>query len=140
MAARLIIFYLCAAMSVLVTIVPWTKIQPGAGVTASPFVRVFELIGIPAAAHIVNFVVITAAASSMNCNLYLVSRMMFSLARSGYAPEAWGRVSGQGTPVRALAVSAVGLGIAMAISRFAAPKAPLSTCWVSRFRRSLTRG
>jgi L-asparagine transporter-like permease len=73
-------------------------------------------VGIPAAAHIINFVVITAAASSMNCNLYLVSRMMFSLARSGYAPESWGRVSSGGTPVRALMVSAAGLGIAMLVS------------------------
>jgi len=119
MAARLILFYLCAVF-VLVTIVPWTQIQTGADVSASPFVRVFQLIGIPAAAHIVNFVVITAAASSMNCNLYLVSRMMFSLARSGYAPAAWGKLSGQGTPVRALAVSGAGLGLALAIS-FLAP-------------------
>jgi len=117
MAARLILFYLCAVF-VLITIVPWTQIQPGAGVSASPFVRVFQLIGIPAAAHIVNFVVITAAASSMNCNLYLVSRMMFSLSRSGYAPASWGHLSTRGTPVRALAVSAVGLGLAMLISFF----------------------
>jgi len=115
MAARLIVFYL-GAVFVLVAIVPWTQIQPGAGVTASPFVRAFQLIGIPAAAHIVNFVVITAAASSMNCNLYLVSRMMFSLARGGFAPQSWGRVSPQGTPVRALLVSATGLGLAMIVS------------------------
>jgi amino acid transporter, AAT family len=115
MAARLILFYL-GAIFVLITIVPWTQVQPGAGVTASPFVRVFELVGIPAAAHIVNFVVITAAASSMNCNLYLVSRMMFSLSRGGYAPESWGRVSSRGTPVRALLVSAAGLGLALLTS------------------------
>ena len=64
----------------------------------------------------VNFVVITAAASSMNCNLYLVSRMMFSLARGGYAPAAFGRVSGRGTPVPALMVSAAGLAIAILVS------------------------
>ncbi|HEY1946153.1 MAG TPA: amino acid permease [Bryobacteraceae bacterium] len=115
MAARLILFYL-GAIFVLITIVPWTQVQPGAGVTASPFVRVFELVGIHAAAHIVNFVVITAAASSMNCNLYLVSRMMFSLSRGGYAPESWGRVSSRGTPVRALLVSAAGLGLALLTS------------------------
>ncbi len=115
MAARLIVFYL-GAVFVLVAIVPWTQIQPGAGVTASPFVRVFQLIGIPAAAHIVNFVVVTAAASSMNCDLYLVSRMMFSLAHGGFAPQSWGRVSAQGAPVRALLVSAAGLGLAMLVS------------------------
>ena len=115
MAWRLIIFYL-GGMTVLITIVPWTQIQPGSDVSASPFVRVFQLVGIPAAAHLINFVVITAAASSMNCNLYLVSRMMFSLACSGYAPASWGRISANGTPVRALAVSAAGLGVAMFIS------------------------
>ncbi len=115
MAFRLVLFYL-GAVFVLISIIPWTQIQPGASVTASPFVRVFEYVGIPAAAHLVNFVVITAAASSMNCNLYLVSRMMFSLARGGYAPEAWGRVSGRGTPVRALLVSAAGLCLALLTS------------------------
>ena len=115
MAVRLILFYLGAVL-VLITLVPWTQIQPGAAIVASPFVRVFGLIGIPAAAHIVNFVVITAAASSMNCNLYLVSRMMFSLARGGYAPASWGRVSSRGVPVPALLVSAAGLGLAVLTS------------------------
>jgi AAT family amino acid transporter len=111
-AVRLLLFYV-AAIFVLVTVVPWTQIQLGASVTASPFVRVFQLIGIPAAAHIVNFVVVTAAASSMNCNLYLVSRMMYSLACAGYAPASFGRVSKRGVPVTALLISAAGLSLAM---------------------------
>jgi L-asparagine transporter-like permease len=115
MAVRLIVFYL-GAVFVLVALVPWTQIQPGAAVTSSPFVRAFQLIGIPAASHIVNFVVITAAASSMNCNLYLASRMIFSLARGGFAPQSWGRVSSRATPVRALLVSAAGLGLALIVS------------------------
>jgi len=115
MVGRLIVFYL-GSMVVLMSIVPWNQIQPGAGLTASPFVKVFQLIGVPAAAHVVNFVVITAAASSMNCNLYLVSRMMFSLARGGYAPAAFGRVSARGTPVPALIVSAAGLGLALLVA------------------------
>ncbi|MGC2661699.1 MAG: amino acid permease [Bryobacteraceae bacterium] len=117
MAARLILFYLCAIV-VLLCIVPWNEIQPGAQVTASPFVRVFQYVGVPAAAHVVNFVVITAAASSMNCNFYLVSRMLYSLARSGYAPAAWGHVSGAGTPVRALLISGAGLGLAVVTAFF----------------------
>ena len=84
--------------------------------TASPFVKVFQLIGVPAAAHLVNFVVITAAASSINCDLYLTSRMLFSLARGGYAPAAWGRVSKRGVPLVALMVSALGLAVALAIA------------------------
>jgi AAT family amino acid transporter len=115
MVGRLILFYV-GAIVVLLAIVPWNRIQSGADVTASPFVRVFQLIGVPAAAHIVNFVVITAAASSMNCNLYLVSRMMFSLARGGYAPASFGRVSKRGTPVAGLFVSAAGLALALLIA------------------------
>jgi L-asparagine transporter-like permease len=109
---RLIVFYL-GAMFVLIAIVPWTEIQPGKDVTASPFVRVFQLIGIPSAAHLVNFVVITAAASSINCNLYLTTRMLFSLARGGYAPAVLGRVSKRDVPIFALMVSAAGLAVAV---------------------------
>jgi len=115
MVGRLILFYL-GAIVVLIGIVPWNQIQPGSDVTASPFVKVFQLIGIPAAAHVVNFVVITAAASSMNCNLYLVTRMIFSLSRGGYAPAAFGRVSSRSTPVPALIVSAAGLGLSLLVS------------------------
>jgi AAT family amino acid transporter len=115
MVGRLILFYV-GAIVVLIGIVPWNQIQPGSDVTASPFVKVFQLIGVPAAAHVVNFVVITAAASSMNCNLYLVSRMMFSLARGGYAPASFGRVSSRGTPVAALLVSAAGLALALVVA------------------------
>ncbi len=131
-AVRLLLFYI-AAMFVLVTVVPWTQIQPGASVTASPFVRVFQLMGIPAAAHIVNFVVVTAAASSMNCNLYLVSRMMYSLARGGYAPAAFGRVSKRGAPVPALLVSAAGLSLAMLVSVIAPSSAYVYLFGISLF-------
>ncbi len=115
MLGRLILFYL-GAIIVLIGIVPWNQIQPGSDVTASPFVKVFQLIGVPAAAHIVNFVVITAAASSMNCNLYLVSRMIFSLSRGGYAPAVLGQVSKRGTPINALLISAAGLAIATIVA------------------------
>jgi L-asparagine transporter-like permease len=93
-------------------VIPWTEIQPGQGITVSPFVRVFEVMHIPAAAHIINFVVLTAALSSMNCNLYLATRMVFSLSRGDYAPEVLGRVSKKGTPVAALLFSGGGLAAA----------------------------
>ncbi len=115
MVGRLILFYL-GSITVLIAIVPWNQIQPGSDVTASPFVKVFQLIGVPAAAHIVNFVVITAAASSMNCNLYLCGRMIFSLARGGYAPAAFGVVSRRNTPIAALLVSAAGLAVAIVVA------------------------
>jgi AAT family amino acid transporter len=117
MVTRLSIFYI-GAIVVLVGIAPWNQVQPGADVTASPFVRVFHTMGIPAAAHLINFVVVTAAASSMNCNLYLVSRTIFSLSRGGYAPTVFGKVSKNGTPVFALLVSAAGLAGATLVAMF----------------------
>ena len=111
MLARLVIFYL-GAIFMLVGVIPWTQIQPGQNITVSPFVRVFDVMHIPAAATVVNFVVLTAALSSMNCNLYLATRMIFSLSRGGYAPEVLGRVTKKGTPIPALIFSAAGLATA----------------------------
>lgn len=115
MLGRLILFYI-GAMVVLIGVMPWNQIQPGASVTASPFVRVFQLIHIPGAASIMNFVVLTAALSSMNCNLYLCTRTVFSLARGGYAPEGLGQVTRRGTPLPALLISALGLLIATIVA------------------------
>ncbi len=132
MVARLIFFYL-GSMAVLLAIVPWNQIQPGSDVTASPFVRVFELVKVPGAANVVNFVVLTAALSSLNCNLYLVARMMFSLARAGYAPAAFGRVSSRGTPVPALLISAAGMLVATAVAALSPGSAYVILLGVSLF-------
>lgn len=115
MVFRLIIFYI-GAMVVLVGVVPWRSIQPGGDVTASPFVTVFQLMHIPAATHLMNFVVLTAALSSMNCDLYLATRMMFSLARGGYAPQRLGRVTRRGVPLPALMLSTTGLVVATVVA------------------------
>ena len=115
MLLRLAIFYI-GAIAILVGVIPWTQIQPGNNITVSPFVQVFAVMHIPAAANVINFVVLTAALSSMNCNLYLGTRMIFSLARSGYAPESLGRISGRGTPMGALWFSAAGLGVAILVA------------------------
>lgn len=112
MVGRLIIFYVGAIM-ILVGVVPWDQLLPGSKIEASPFVKVFQLVGIPAATHIMNFVVLTAALSSINCNLYLVTRMLFSLSRGGYAPKVFGQVNRRGTPVNALLASTGGLAVAV---------------------------
>jgi AAT family amino acid transporter len=117
MIIRLIAVYV-GAMIVLIAVVPWNQIQPGQDVTASPFVTVFRLTGIPAAANIMNFVVLVAAISSMNTGFYIASRMLFSLGRGGYAPRQMGLLSHKGTPVAALAVSTLGLGVAAVITKF----------------------
>ena len=115
MLLRLVIFYI-GAITVLVGVIPWTQIQPGQGISVSPFVRVFDVMHVPVAAQIVNFVVLTAALSGMNCCLYLATRMVFSLARGGYAPAALGRVTKRGAPVPALMASAIGLAIATIVA------------------------
>jgi amino acid transporter, AAT family len=95
-------------IALLVTLTPWNTL----GVGESPFVRVLADLGIPAAAGLMNFVVLSAALSSSNANLYLIARTLFSLARAGFVPGSLGAVSGAGAPVNALLVSALGLGAA----------------------------
>lgn len=110
---RLALFYI-GGSAVLVGVMPWTE----AGLSESPFVRVFSTVGIPAAAGVMNFVVLTAALSSVNTNLYITTRMLFSLSRSGYAPAALGRVDARGVPAMSLAVSSIGMIAAMGLQWF----------------------
>jgi len=109
---RLILFYV-ASMALLMALVPWREISP----ERSPFVRVFEMIGVRGAADVMNFVVLTAALSGINTNLYLTSRMLFSLARSGDAPARFGRLGSRGTPLAALLASAGGMAVAAVVAK-----------------------
>lgn len=114
---RLIIFYVLA-ITVMLAMTPWNRIG-SASITGSPFVRAFETIGIPFAAGIMNLVVITAALSSANTNLYLSTRMLFSLSRGTYAPSWLGRLSKKGVPHRALIISSAGMVAAILLAVFA---------------------
>jgi len=115
MGLRLFLFYVLA-LTVVLAVIPWTEV--GAKTFAeSPFVKVFDAAGVRQAAGVMNFVVITAALSSMNTNLYLCSRMLFSLARGGYAPRWLGRLSKSGTPVPAILLSGAGILMAAAVSK-----------------------
>jgi amino acid transporter, AAT family len=100
-------------LALVVGIVPWTEI----GLGQSPFVRVFERVGIPAASHVMNFVVLSAALSSALCNLYFTARMLFSLARGGFAPALLGKLSKKGMPVAAVLASSVGMAVALVLSQ-----------------------
>lgn len=93
----------------LVGVSPWKEL----GVGESPFVTVLRQSGVPAAAHVMNFVVLTAALSGANANLYLVTRMFFSLARAGFLPATFGEVSSRGVPLPALLCSSLVLGLAI---------------------------
>ena len=66
-----------------------------------------------------NFVVLTAALSSVNTDLYLSTRMLFSLGRDGYFPGWMGKVSRNGVPHRALLASAAGIMAAIPLAIFA---------------------
>jgi amino acid transporter, AAT family len=115
MVFRLFAFYLLA-LTIIVTTIPWT--DTGVAVVArSPFVTVFEHSGIRHAAGIMNFVVISAALSSMNTNVYLCSRMLFSLSRGRYAPQFLGSLSKNGTPVAAIVTSGACILTAAGLSK-----------------------
>jgi amino acid transporter, AAT family len=118
---RLIIFYVLA-IGVMVTMAPWNQSGDGT-LTGSPFVRAFAAIGVPYAALIMNLVVITAALSSANTNLYLSTRMLFSLARGHYAPAPLGRLSTSGVPLRALAASSLGMAVAILLAIYVPKRA-----------------
>jgi len=119
MVLRLIVFYVLA-IAVMLMMTPWNQLaEGGGGVTGSPFVRAFAAIGIPYAAGAMNLVVISAATSSANTNLYLTTRMLLSLARSGYAPQWLALVGGAGVPLRAVATASAGMGAAILLAIYA---------------------
>jgi amino acid transporter, AAT family len=106
-AIRLVLFYLLT-LALMLAIMPWNQV----GSSTSPFVHVMQISHIPYAAGILNVVVLIAALSSMNSLLYCTSRMMFSLARAGYAPAPLGKLSRAGVPIRALLASSGGVAVA----------------------------
>ncbi len=119
---RLILFYVLA-ITVMLAMTPWNHSGTGTGITGSPFVSAFTAVGIPYGASIMNLVVITAALSSSNTDLYLSTRMLFSLSRGRYAPEWLGRLSENGVPRHALAVSTGGMVAAILLAIYAPAKA-----------------
>ncbi len=82
-------------------VTPWRLVSPD----QSPFVSMFGLAGIPAAASIINFVVLTSAASSANSGIYSTSRMLYGLALEGAAPRSWAKLSKSSVPARGLLFS-----------------------------------
>ncbi|MGB8986546.1 MAG: amino acid permease, partial [Candidatus Sulfotelmatobacter sp.] len=122
-AARLTFFLLAGlylgAIIVLVGVMPWNH----AGVTESPFVSVLRLAQIPAAAFFMNFVVLTAALSGANAKLYVASRLLFSMGRTGWAPSSLGTLNASGSPRLALLVSSYGIVTALIIENWAPKQA-----------------
>lgn len=94
---RIIIFYI-GALLVIMSIYPWTTVNPA----ESPFVQVFAAVGIVAAAGIINFVVLTSAASACNSAIFSTSRMVYSLAKNEQAPQTFKKLTTHKVPSNAL--------------------------------------
>ena len=97
---RILIFYV-GTMIVLMSLWPWNEV----GKSASPFVQIFEYAGFTSVAHILNFVVLTAAISVYNSAIYSNSRMLYGLAKSGNAPKFFEKLSARGVPVNGILIS-----------------------------------
>ena len=130
---RLILFYLLT-LALVLAIVPWTA----AGVDESPFVKVMRALKVPGAAGIFNFVILVAALSAMNSQLYITTRTMFSLARAGYAPQRFGIVDRRGVPLQALLLSSIGIGLATVLSVVAPRSAFMLMVAISSFGAMFT--
>ena len=113
---RLLIFFV-GAIAVIAATVPFDQV----GLDESPFVTVFSSVGIPYAADIMNFVIITALLSAGNSGLFSCARMLYSLSDEGHAPKALKRLTKRGIPLVALSVSMLG-GLASLISSVVAPE------------------
>ena len=98
---RILIFYI-GSLTVLLSLYPWSKVAAG----GSPFVMIFEQIGAGATAHVLNFVVLTAALSVYNSSVYANSRMLLGLAEQGNAPVWLKKIDTRGVPVNATLFSA----------------------------------
>ncbi|MER5993045.1 MULTISPECIES: amino acid permease [Streptomyces] len=115
---RIALFYV-GALTVILCVVEWTEFSDG----VSPFVKAFAVIGIPAGAGIVNFVVLTAALSSCNSGMYSTGRMLRNLADNGEAPRLFKRLSSRKTPALGIATSVVFMGIGVVLNYVVPEKA-----------------
>jgi GABA permease len=114
---RIVIFYL-GSVFLLAVIVPWNAERPG----VSPYVAALSEMGIPAAGHIMNAVVLTAVLSCLNSGLYTASRMLFVLAARGEAPMDLVKVGRRGVPYLAILASSI-VGFLCVIAAWVAPGA-----------------
>ncbi|MBT2614459.1 MULTISPECIES: amino acid permease [unclassified Bacillus (in: firmicutes)] len=107
---RLATFYVLT-IGIMLMIVPWQA----AGIDKSPFVKVMETLNVPGASGIMNFIILTAALSAMNSQLYASTRMIFSLSEQHQAPALFQKVSRKGVPLRALLISTLGIFLAAGV-------------------------
>ena len=112
---RLAIFFI-GSIAVMAALIPWRK----SGVDTSPFVLVFNSIGIPYAGDIMNFVVLTAVLSASNSGLYASTRMVWSMGNEGMIPRWFAKTNRRGVPMLALCAAMAGGLLALLSSVIAA--------------------
>lgn len=97
---RVMIFYILPIL-IICGLMPWNKVSGD----ESPFVQVFSSTGLPGAAHIMNFVLLTAVLSAANSGIYATSRTLFSMAQSGVAPKSLLKISKTGIPLAGIMIT-----------------------------------
>ena len=112
---RLVLFFI-GSITVMCALIPWRQ----AGVGESPFVLVFNSIGIPYAGDIMNFVVLTAVLSASNSGLYASTRMVWSMGNEGMIPRWFAKTNRCGVPMLALCAAMAGGLLALLSSVIAA--------------------
>lgn len=110
---RILIFYV-GALAVVMAVIPWDRIDG----QMSPFVQIFDNIGIQGAAHILNLVVLTAVMSVYNSALYSNGRMLYALSLQGNAPRFLGRISANGIPYAGILTSSAVTVLAVLVVTF----------------------
>ncbi|MGG1292010.1 amino acid permease [Bacillus smithii] len=99
---RVIIFYVLPIL-IICGIVPWDQVSS----KESPFVQVFGFSGLPGAAHVMNFVLLTAVLSAANSGIYATSRTLFTMSQTGEAPKAFLKTSKQGVPLNGILLTTI---------------------------------
>jgi D-serine/D-alanine/glycine transporter len=108
-----ILFFYVGALIILLCVNPWTELNA----TESPFVKTFSLVGIPVAAGIINFVVLTSAASACNSGLFSTSRILFNLSKNEQAPSNFAKLNKNYVPSNALLTSTLVVSVGALLSK-----------------------
>ncbi|OPA79083.1 amino acid permease [Paenibacillus selenitireducens] len=108
-----ILFFYVGALIALLCINPWTGLNP----SESPFVKTFSLVGIPIAAGIINFVVLTSAASACNSGMFSTSRILYNLSKKDQAPSRFAKLNKNHVPSNALFISTFVLSVGALLSK-----------------------
>lgn len=132
---RILLFYV-GALFVIMSIYPWNEI----GSNGSPFVLMFEKIGIGPAAGVINFVVLTAALSSCNSGIFSTGRMLFNLAQQKQAPNSFAKISRTGVPSKAIIFSAILLLVGVVLNYLVPEKVFIWVTSISTFGAVWTWG